>query len=620
MKILLLAINSKYIHSNLAVYSLRAYAAERGFGDNVEIAEYTINNRHEEVLEGVYKRKPDVLAVSCYIWNIAFVKGLLRDFHNICPDVQIWLGGPEVSYSAEEILAELKFVKGVMVGEGEETFSRLVGCYVNCDKDGLNNIKGTIVRDVAETDSAASNKDITTDTIKVNPPQPILDMDTIPFAYNNLQQFENRIIYYESSRGCPFNCSYCLSSVEKKLRFRSLEKVFSELKFLVDNNVKQVKFVDRTFNCKHDRTLAIWNFIKENDNGITNFHFEVSADLLNEEEFKLLASLRPGLVQLEVGVQSTNPDTLKAINRTTDMDKLKANVAAVCKTRNVHQHLDLIAGLPYENLESFRESFKVVYDMKPDQLQLGFLKVLSGTQMAQESTEHEIVYSKLPPYEVLCTRWLSYDDILLLKSVEEMVEIYYNSGQFTTGIKYLEKFYANPFDLYKELADYYEENMLKDRPHARIDRYNILLGFAKMLVGENGGKACERDNKSEADISQDLQYFKECLLFDLYLRDNLKSRPPFAPELSGDKDRIRLFYMAEAEQFKYLPQEKYSVYNSKQLANMTHMEKYSFNPLTGEEGTVYILFDYKTRNPLSFEAAAIVIKESEMPDGSIKEG
>lgn len=605
MKILLLAINSKYIHSNLAVYSLRAYAEAKGFGENIEIAEYTINNRPAEVLEGIYKRKPDVLAVSCYIWNIEFVKAVLRDFHSICPDVPVWLGGPEVSYSAEEMLSELPFVKGVMVGEGEETFSRLAECYVNRDCEGLYNINGTVVRTVS-------------DTIKVNPSQPILNMDNIPFAYNNLQQFDYRIIYYESSRGCPFNCSYCLSSVEKSLRFRSLEKVFAELKFLIDNKVKQVKFVDRTFNCKHDRTLAIWNFITDNDNGITNFHFEVSADLLNEEELKLLASLRPGLVQLEIGVQSANPDTLKAINRATDMEKLKANVDAVYKARNVHRHLDLIVGLPYENLESFKESFKTVYDMKPDQLQMGFLKVLSGTQMAHESGEYEVVYSKLPPYEVLSTRWLSYDDILLLKGVEEMVEIYYNSGQFMTSIKYLEKFYVNPFDLYKELADYYEENLFRDRPHARIDRYNILLGFAEELIREEVEAYAENTLCQEKCIKE-VGLFKECLLFDLYLRDNMKSRPPFASELSGDKDRIRAFYMEEAENFKYLPREKYSAYNSKQLASMTHMEKYSFNPLTGEAGAVYILFDYKTRNPLSYEAAAIVIKESELTDGSIKE-
>lgn len=596
MKILLLAINSKYIHSNLAVYSLRAYAAERGLDDNIEIAEYTINNRHDEVLEGVYKRKPDVLAVSCYIWNIDFVKGLLRDFHNICPKVPIWLGGPEVSYSAEKILEELPFVTGVMVGEGEETFSEVMFCYANHEETGIYNISGTVIREQVK------------DNIlyKTNSLQPVLDMDTIPFAYKDLQQFENRIIYYESSRGCPFNCSYCLSSVEKKLRFRSLEKVFEELKILIDNNVKQVKFVDRTFNCKHDRTLAIWNFIKEHDNGITNFHFEVSADLLNDEELNLLAGMRPGLVQLEIGVQSANPDTLRSINRTTDMERLKANVAAIYKARNIHQHLDLIAGLPYENLKSFRESFRTVYEMKPDQLQLGFLKVLSGTQMARDSEEHEIVYSVLPPYEVMHTRWLSYDDILLLKGVEEMVEIYYNSGQFSTGIRYLEKFYVNSFDLYKELSDYYEENLLKDRPHARIDRYNILLGFAETIVKENEG--------------MDLQYFRECLLFDLYLRDNLKSRPPFMPELLGDKEIIRLFYMSEAEQFKYLPHNKYYAYNSKQLAGMTHMEKYSFNPYTGERENIYILFDYKTRNPLSYEAAVILIKESELINGCIKEG
>lgn len=599
MKLLLLAVNSKYIHSNPAVYSLHAYAAARGLGDCVEIAEYTINHRQEDVLKEVYKRKPDVLAVSCYIWNIEFVSAFLRDFNKICPDVLIWLGGPEASYNAERLMEELPFIKGIIVGEGEAAFYELVKYYkerehlhatCKCDEKceaGEPDISGTVIR----------NSDM---SLRITAPRMPLDMDTIPFPYEELLPFENRIIYYESSRGCPFNCSYCLSSIEKSLRFRSLDRVYEELKFFLDNKVPQVKFVDRTFNCRHDRTLAIWRFIKENDNGVTNFHFEISADILNAEETELLAGLRPGLVQLEIGVQTTNEHTLAAINRTVNMEKLKHNVEAVYKKRNVHQHLDLIAGLPFEDLESFRHSFAEVYAMKPDQLQLGFLKVLSGTQMSDESGEYEIIYGSRPPYEVLCTKWLSYGDILVLKGIEEAVEIYYNSGQFKTSLKYLEAEYENPFDMYRELSEYYELCGIRERAHSRLERYTLLAAFVK-----------EKRKPEEAEY----EYFLECLLYDLYLRDNLKSRPEFKPELLGDKELMRSFYNREAQSFCYLDREKYGNYNARQLARMTHMEWYSHNPHTGKAEAVYVLFDYLARDPLDCAAGTVIIKESELANG-----
>ncbi len=585
MKILLLAINSKYIHSNPAVYSLKAYAAAQGIREGIEIAEYTINHRVEEIVRGVYKRKPDVLMVSSYIWNIEYVEAVISDFNKICPDVPIWLGGPEASYSAKALMEELKFVKGIMIGEGEAVFAELAKAYeqatesLSLPDEALLAIKGIIARD---------NKG----NIKTTEPPAPLDMDDIPFAYEDLEPFKNRIIYYESSRGCPFGCSYCLSSVEKSLRFRSLDKVLVELKFFIDNRVPQVKFVDRTFNAKHDRVMAILKFLKENDNGVTNFHFEVSADLLNSEEIELMSTLRPGLIQLEIGVQSTNPETLRAINRTADMDKLRKNVEAVYKKRNIHQHLDLIAGLPYENLESFKNSFKEVYSLKPDQLQLGFLKVLSGTQMERESEEYGIVYSRKTPYEVLRTNWLSYDDILVLKGVEEMVEIYYNSGQFKYAINYLEVFFNNPFDLYEEISKYYEHSGIAEKAHSRTDRYLILLDFCKAI--------------KDADV----EIFKELLLFDLYLRDNLKSRPAFAAEISGDKELVRKVYMAEEKEHRYLSEKDYEGYNSRQLAKMTHLEKYEYNPYTKEKEPIYILFDYQIRNPLSHEARTVILKES----------
>ncbi len=559
---------------------------------DIDIAEYTINHRIEEIVRGVYVGKPDILMVSTYIWNIEYVKAVIKDFNKICPDVPIWLGGPEASYSAEALMKELSFVKGIMIGEGEAVFAELAKCYAvaseickDCDKI-LARVSGVMLRD--------ENGGI----IATKLPAP-LNMDDIPFAYEDLTPFKNRIIYYESSRGCPFGCSYCLSSVEKSLRFRSLDKVFAELKHFIDNKVPQVKFVDRTFNAKHDRVIAILNFLKENDNGVTNFHFEVSADLLRDDEIELMSTLRPGLIQLEIGVQSTNPETLRAINRTADMDKLRRNVEAVYKVRNIHQHLDLIAGLPYEDLASFRKSFGDVYSMKPDQLQLGFLKVLSGTQMSAESDEYGIVYSDRTPYEVLRTNWLSYGDILVLKGVEEMVEIYYNSGQFKYSIEYLERFFDNPFELYERLYKFYETSGIAEKAHSRMDRYNVLLDFYEdMAVDAQNG------------------IFKELLLFDLYLRDNLKKRPDFATEISGDKELVRQFYMAEEQAHKYLSATGYEGFNSRQLAKMTHLERYEYNPYTYEKEQVYILFDYQVRNPLSYEARTIILKESELKFGN----
>ncbi|MBQ9765049.1 MAG: B12-binding domain-containing radical SAM protein [Lachnospiraceae bacterium] len=622
MKILLLAINSKYIHSNPAVYALKAYAMDK-CGDNcvdIEIAEYTINHRVDEIVRGTYARKADVLMISTYIWNVEYVKAVINDLNKICPEVPIWLGGPEATYSADKLMAEYRCIKGIMIGEGEQVFCALSEAYKAmedsesctnhivdekpagkehvCDKDSFfKNIKGIIMR--------TADGEIVQNIC----PDP-LDMDELPFAYENLEPFKNRIIYYESSRGCPFGCSYCLSSVEKTLRFRSLDKVFAELKHFMDNKVEQVKFVDRTFNAKHDRTMAILRFLKENDNGITNFHFEIAADLLNDEEMELMSTLRPGLIQLEIGVQSTNPKTLHAINRTANMEKLRRNVLKIYEKRNIHQHLDLIAGLPYEDIASFRLSFKDVYELKPDQLQLGFLKVLSGTQMDNESKDYGIIYSKRAPYEVLRTDWLSYEDVLCLKDIEEMVEIYYNSGQFRYSIKLLEEYFENPFDLYKALADFYNKSGLSDKAHARMDRYTILLQFYDRLLDDT-----HAGDSDEVKITRS-HIFKQALLFDLYLRDNLKSRPIFASEIKADKELVRAFFMREEAEYRYLSRELYGEYNSKQLAKMTHIESYDYNPYTNAQEDIYILFDYKVRDALNHEARVVILKESELSDGS----
>lgn len=592
MKFLLVAINSKYIHSNPAIYSLRAYAGPE-LCKHVEIAEYTINHAFTDVLADIYKRKPDVVGISCYIWNIGMVWELVTELPKLMPNVPVWLGGPEVSYDAEKLLAVHPEVTGIMVGEGEETFRELLSYYAE---------KAKQEESVANTCTAATaglwtSFDKALAGIKglclptgFTLPRELTELDSLPFLYDDLHAFENKIIYYESSRGCPFRCSYCLSSVEKQVRFRNIDIVKKELHFFLDRKVKQVKFVDRTFNCNHAHTLAVWQYILEHDNGVTNFHFEISADLLNEEELELLSRMRPGLVQLEIGVQSTNQETLGAIHRSMDVDRLARIVARINAGNNVHQHLDLIAGLPYENYESFGRSFDRVYAMGPEQLQLGFLKVLKGSEMHTRAEEFGICYTDKPPYEVLYTKWLSFDEVLRLKRVEEMVELYYNSNQFVHTLRFLEQAFSSPFRMYEALAEFYEAKGYFVNSPSRSYRYQVLLAFA-----------CEKDKEYEA-------IYRELLTYDLYLRENVKSRPEFAKDLMPYKEEIREFYRREEETRMYLPE--YRDYDSKQLARMTHMEPFSYpvwKPMQRTETKaarvpVFVLFDYEHRNPLTQDA------------------
>ena len=564
MKILLTAINAKYIHSNLAVYSLKAYSQDEG----VELAEYTINQRSEDILMDIYKRRPDVLCFSCYIWNLDVVEELVRELGKLMPDLAIWLGGPEVSYDAKDVLCRLPMVRGVMKGEGEETFAELCKIY-RCSKhtdEELENLAGITFR---RADG----------TIIENPWREVMDLSKVPFVYQRIEDFEHKIVYYESSRGCPFSCSYCLSSVDKRLRFRNLELVKQELQFFLDHEVPQVKFVDRTFNCKHDHAIAIWKYIAEHDNGITNFHFEVAADLLNEEELKILEGMRPGLVQLEIGVQSTNPDTIRAIRRTMDFDKVSEVVARIQKKGNIHQHLDLIAGLPYEDIQRFARSFDDVYALKPEQLQLGFLKVLKGSYMEEQQKTYGLEHKSRPPYEVLYTKWLSYEDVIRLKGIEEMVEVYYNSRQFTHTIEALEQEYTSSFEMYDRLREYYEEKGYGSVQHKRSARYDILLSY---ILYHHPKK---------------VQYYRELLIYDYYLRENAKTRPEFAGEYKVSKEELRTFYENEEEKRKYLV--NYQAYDRNQMRKMTHLEYFSY---FGK----YILFDYMEKNPLNQEARTCV--------------
>jgi len=572
MKVVLTAINAKYIHSNLAVYCLRAFA--KSYRDEIEIAEYTINQQVDDILADLYRRKPDVLCFSCYIWNLNYVEEIICEVKKIFPELPVWVGGPEVSYDAKVVLERLPEVTGVMFGEGEETFLELMEHYHGNGK-GLSDILGIAYREA--------------DEIHMNQWRPTIDLSTVPFVYQDMEDFKNKIIYYESSRGCPFSCSYCLSSVDKCLRFRNVELVKKELKFFIDEEVPQVKFVDRTFNCKHSHAMEIWKFLIEHDKGITNFHFEVAADLLNEEELELISQMRPGLIQLEIGVQSTNEETIKEIKRTMKFSEVARIVERINKGGNVHQHLDLIAGLPYEDLSSFRKSFDDVYHLYPEQLQLGFLKVLKGSYMEEMKENYGLIYKSRPPYEVLYTNWLSYEDVLTLKSVEEMVEVYYNSGQFSYTLKKLEEEFTSSFDLYLELGKYYENHELHLMNHSRITRYEILLDFIKSL---NTGKE---------------ELYKELLTFDLYLRENMKTRPSFAGEHQVEKDVLHDFYAAEAQQHNYLV--GYDSYDKRQLRKMTHIEKFHFNVVGKcEVQEILVLFDYGNRSKLTHQAKTFTIK------------
>lgn len=582
MNIVLAAINAKYIHSNLAVYSLRAYVG--AYEEHISIAEYTINQQQDEILMDLYKRKPDVLCFSCYIWNLTYVEHLIQEIRKILPELPVWVGGPEVSYDSKAVLLRLPEVTGVMKGEGEETFRELVSYYVE-GRGNLSEIAGITYRERENSESG--------ETIRENEWRPIMDLSKVPFVYHDMKEFANKIIYYETSRGCPFSCSYCLSSVDKCLRFRSLELVKKELQFFLDQKVPQVKFVDRTFNCKHDHAMAIWRYIQEHDNGVTNFHFEISADLLNEEEMELIARMRPGLIQLEIGVQSTNPDTIREIKRTMRFDKVAEIVKRINEAGNVHQHLDLIAGLPFEDYESFGKSFDDVYALQPEQLQLGFLKVLKGSYMKEHEKEYGLVHKSQPPYEVLYTKWLSYEDVLKLKRVEEMVEVYYNSGQFTYTLAHLVHAFQTPFAMYEALGAYYEACGLHTVSHSRVSRYEILLDFA-----------LQYDKERE-------ELYRELLIFDLYLRENMKNRPEFAGEYTVVKEELSAFYEVESKNHHYL--KGYESYDKRQLRKMTHMERFRYDVSgTGERKENRILFDYRNRNPLNYQAKIFSIEDTEI--------
>lgn len=652
MRFLLCGINAKYIHSNLAIFSLKAYADRKKIpGAEIILKEYTINNYVEDILQDLYEEKADVVIFSCYIWNISFVRELAAELKKVSPDVKIWAGGPEVSYAANKFLMENPTFDLIMQGEGEEVFSELIRLTVEekcrikdvykqseskkvlsgivekrysierkqavkeekdiedkyfagednvyptnyIDMSKLQKLQGIAVWDFsgeAALGNAESNIGNKTKIINTGFAT-LMDMDTIPFVYEDFHLFEHKILYYETSRGCPFCCSYCLSSVDKTVRFRSLPIVKKELDAFLEAKVPQVKFVDRTFNCNRRRAIDIWSYLVEHDNGITNFHFEISSDLLGEEELELFAKMRPGLIQLEIGVQSTNGETVDAIHRHMDLDKLFHYVDSVHELGNIHQHLDLIAGLPYENYERFGCSFDDLYAHEPDQLQLGFLKVLKGTMMEEEVKKYSILYRNQPPYEVLGTKWLSYDEIILLKGVEELVELYYNSGQYTLTLKYAVPFFESPFRFYEMFSAWYRGKGYHKLNHNRLEKYNILREFLREHIDENEWDTLD-----------------EIMLYDMYLRENVKGRPAWAKDTAQYKKEWKALYREQGE--KLFPEDvQAGIYDSKRAANQSHIEVFEINIKKFEQSgqvekkQVFCLFDYSRRNPLNRAARTV---------------
>jgi Fe-S oxidoreductase len=573
MKILLAAINAKYIHSNLAVRNIKNYALE--YKDEIDIGEYTINQSIDFILKEIYKQNPEILALSCYIWNINYVKELIKEVAKILPNTKIWLGGPEVSYEADIQIQEMPEITGIMLGEGESIFYNLLH-YYHGKITNLSSISGLVYR---ETKMIQSSK------IQVTGAALQIDLDTIPFGYdkNDIKQLENRIIYYESSRGCPFSCSYCLSSIEKGVRFRDTETVLREIAFFMDNKVPQVKFVDRTFNCNHRHSIEIWKFISENDNGITNFHFEISADLITDEELEILKTLRQGLVQFEVGIQSTNELTINEIRRTMKLSRLYEVVRKINSWGNIHLHLDLIVGLPFEDYESFGKSFDCVYALEPEQMQIGFLKVLKGSYMYEMACEYDIKYKNSAPYEILSNKWVSYDEVLRLKDIESITELYYNSTQYVNTLNEMLIYFKSAFKMYESIADYYEINGFFEKSYNRIGKYELLYYF---IVDSLPKHLHEK--------------LRNCLIYDLYLREKVKSRPNFAPDMSGYKEKFKYFFMKEEKERQYL--KGYEDYNSRQISNMAHIEVFEEN-----KEKYYILFDYKNKNLITKNCKTIKI-------------
>jgi len=505
MKVLLCGINSKYIHSNLAIRYLKAYTKDLNY--SCSIKEYTINHRLENILENIILERPDIVAFSTYIWNVEYVEKLSSLIKAVDDSIIILYGGPEVSYDGKE---SLKNMSGdfLIEGEGEETYREFIEILLSDEniKDKLKNIKGLYSK--------------MGDEIFYGGKRELMDINKVIFPYDEEDDLGNKIVYYEASRGCPFNCKYCLSSTIHGVRFLNMDRVKKELDFFINKRVRLIKFVDRTFNCNHDFAMEIWRHLIERG-GDTTFHFEISADILRKDEIELLKKAPKGKFQFEVGVQTTNNEVLRNINRFVNFEDIKEKVEELLNTKNIQQHLDLIAGLPGEDYDSFRNSFNDVYSIKPEEIQLGFLKLLKGSLMKAEKEKWGMEASPYPPYEILKTKDISYEELLKLKRVEFAVDKYYNSQKFNTIIKYFEEQYDMPFDFYYDLGQYFKEKGHFDRNLSSVEYYKVFLDFNEEVL------------KNENNI------LIEIIKFDYLCFNKKRYLPPFLNRYDYDKSKFK---------------------------------------------------------------------------------
>jgi len=574
MKIMLTAINSKYIHTNLAIRYL--YQSLKKLDEEILLKEYTINQHLDDLLKSIYEEQPDVIGFSCYIWNISLVHQLGRELKKVLPDTRIILGGPEVGFDTREIMEQEDYIDMIVKGEGEAVFYDLLK-RIKADESyhDIENIAFRVRGRIIENPSKSSNT----------------FHDHAPFPYDGLRIDPNKIYYYESARGCPYNCEYCLSSAISGVSFLAMEKIHRELDFFLRNNVKQVKFVDRTFNANKKHALEIMKYLLKNNNHHTNFHFEITAELIDDDIIEFLKTVPKGLFQFEVGVQSTNPETLSAINRRMSFDSIKSALEALVKLDNIHIHLDLIAGLPYEDYFTFRKSFNEVFSLRADKLQLGFLKLLKGSALRRKSEDYGYVHTEGPPYEILENFWINYTEILKLKDVENLLEKYWNDHGFPRTLDYVinTRYQANAFKFFEDFSGYWKDKGLNEQSQSKESLYVILFEF------------CKNRNFEET------LYIQNLLRFD-YLKENGKRKIPKALEAKSKEDQEKIWSKEEAHEFlqnrenreRFLPDSLDT--STKKLIKKVHFEVFEY-PITEkleyDLGTIpkerdcVILFDYE---------------------------
>jgi len=569
MKTVIVALNSKYIHSALAPWYLKANCTP-DCGE-VKVMEFSINDMADSILSQIYEENCDIVAFSCYIWNIGEVLKIADNLKKVLPKVRIVLGGPEVSFSSQEIMKNNSCIDFILSGEGEEAFKNLLRSFSD-PSVALSSIKSLTYRD-GENIVCGGEYAL------------IEDLNTIvsPYSEEMLDSVGNKMLYYESSRGCPFNCSYCLSSTFKGVRYFNLERVKSDILMFIKRGTKIVKFVDRTFNCNPDRAKQIFTFIIENA-GDTCFHFEAAADLFDEEMLSILSKAPEGLIQFEIGVQTTNAKTLEAINRKTNLKKVFENVQKLNKMRNIHLHLDLIVGLPYEDYESFKKSFNDVCGLSPHQLQVGFLKLLKGSSIRRESDKHGYKFRDYPPYEVLSSDCLSYGEITRLKDMEDMVERFYNSGRFEKTLQYLIKAFSSPFDFYEKLSEYFKACGYFKRSLSGRDLYTVIMNFV-----------------TDRKLDVDLKVVNELLKFDYLASNNTNNLPAGLVRNMepGFKEKCFDFLKKEENISEYIPD--FEGLTAKQIYTKVHFEKFQYDVTKDSiiQGSTVVLFDYTHYNSVS---------------------